>query len=65
MNENLLLSNSEKRVMIDMEPQQISPELAKQLAVHHLALAQLYRSIAGIKPIATESHQKRMRQANR
>lgn len=68
MNENLLLTKSRNLATINVaqtEAQPVTPEVAERLAVHYLALAQLYRSIAGIKPIATESHQKRMRQANR
>jgi hypothetical protein len=66
MNQNILLQNLNVCGKIDEQPQTISPEVAERLAAHHLALAQLYRSIAGIKPIATDAHQKRMRQtANR
>jgi len=63
MNENLLLQNLNTYGKIDEQPPTISQEVAERLAAHHLALAQLYRSIAGIKPIATDAHQKRMRQA--
>jgi len=34
-------------------------ELAKQLAAHHLALAQVYRRIAGEQPILTGSQQRK------
>ncbi len=44
---------------------QLTPEIAKRLADHHLALAQLYRSIAGIKPVPTDAHQKSLKQAGR
>lgn len=63
MNQNILLQNLNNYGKIDEQPPTISQEVAERLATHHLALAQLYRSIAGIKPIATDSHQKRMRQA--
>lgn len=65
MNENSLLQNLNSCVKIHEQPQSITPEVAKRLADHHLALAQLYRSMAGIKSLPTDSHQKRMRQANR
>jgi hypothetical protein len=65
MNENLLLQNLNNHATITVEAQPITPEVAERLACHYLALAQLYRSIAGIKPLPTDSHQKRIRQANR
>ena len=53
------------RAIMPVEAQPLTPEIAKRLADHHLALAQLYRSIAGIKPLPTDAHQKQVRQAGR
>lgn len=65
MSENSLLQNLNNYATINADPHRITPEVAKRLADHHLALAQLYRSMAGIKSLPTDSHQKRLRQANR
>jgi hypothetical protein len=69
MNENLLLTKSRNPATINVAPIEvqhpITPEVADRLARHYLALAQLYRSIAGTEPVPTNAHQKRMKQANR
>lgn len=44
----------------------LTPEYAKRLADLHLALAQLYREIAGLEPVSTAANQRKLaRKGNR
>lgn len=68
MTEEIPLQTAQESAIISIaqvETQAITPEIADRLARHYLALAQLYRSIAGTQPVPTNAHQKRMKQANR
>lgn len=58
MNQDVFLSNQDSQVALHVV-RTSDKALAKQLAAHHLALAQVYLKMAGEKPIMTGSQQRK------